>query len=193
LGHDTGISSQPSAFAALTEAVPFYSGITDSDIAGRGVRWQDVSQAREKAPEVGGEAGVGSPNTQRGAPATPTETNSDSRGVASGEPMPASLTLGTYRDLWAGPITELNPPLKFLQPQQRVELSVADAGQMGLKSGDQVTVSQNGTSLQAQVAIKERVPAGVCFLAEGIADGNANALLNGAPVTVQIEKTAGRR
>ena len=30
LGHDTGVSSQPTAFEALTEAVPFYAGITDA-------------------------------------------------------------------------------------------------------------------------------------------------------------------
>ena len=41
LGHDTGVSSQPTAFEALTEAVPFYAGITDAEIGGRGVRWQD--------------------------------------------------------------------------------------------------------------------------------------------------------
>ncbi|HEX2265729.1 MAG TPA: molybdopterin-dependent oxidoreductase, partial [Solirubrobacterales bacterium] len=41
LGLDTGINSQPTAFAALTEAVPFYSGITDEQIGGRGLRWQD--------------------------------------------------------------------------------------------------------------------------------------------------------
>jgi predicted molibdopterin-dependent oxidoreductase YjgC len=98
----------------------------------------------------------------------------------------------TYRDLWAGPITELNPPLNFLQPQQRVELSLADAEQLGLKSGDEVKVSQNGTSLQARVAIKERVPDGVCLLIEGTTEANANALLNGSPVAVQIEKTAAR-
>ncbi len=45
LGHDTGTTSQPSAFAALTEAVPFYEGITDAEIAGRGVRWQDRNAA----------------------------------------------------------------------------------------------------------------------------------------------------
>jgi hypothetical protein len=28
----------------------------------------------------------------------------------------------------------------------------------------------------------------VCFLAEGTANGNANALLNGGPVTVEITK-----
>lgn len=106
-------------------------------------------------------------------------------------PAPASLTLGTYRDLWVGPITELNPPLKFLTPEQRLELSPADAERLELKGGDEVRVAQNGTSVEARVAIRERVSEGVCFLVEGTEEGNANALLNGAPVSVTIEKTAG--
>jgi NADH-quinone oxidoreductase subunit G len=203
LGQDTGISSQPSAFAALTSAVPFYSGITDSDIAGRGIRWQEAEAA---SAVQGGGGGAGATS----ADATPRDLESASAGETgaarrvSAEAAPAPLTdsdggsskllrLGTYRDLWAGPITELNPPLKFLQPQQRVELSPADADRLDLKSGDPVTVSQNGTSVRARVAIRERVPAGVCFLAEGTAEGNANALLNGAPVSVQIEKAAAAR
>ncbi|HMI80538.1 MAG TPA: molybdopterin dinucleotide binding domain-containing protein, partial [Solirubrobacterales bacterium] len=100
----------------------------------------------------------------------------------------ASLALGTYRDLWAGPIAELNPPLKFLTPQQRVEISSSDAERLSLRSGDKVRVSQNGSSVEAEVHVKERVPQGVCFLAEGILEGNANALLNGGPVQVKIEK-----
>ena len=59
---------------------------------------------------------------------------------------------------------------------------------MGLKSGDEVNVAQNGTSISATVAIKERVSEGACFLIEGTAEGNANALLNGGPVSVQISK-----
>jgi NADH-quinone oxidoreductase subunit G len=187
LGHDTGISSQPSAFAALTEAVPFYAGITDSDIGGRGIRWQDA--VPEKA------TGPGSPDTQPDAPTPPAATDSAPRGVASAEPGPVAypdgtLALSTYRDLWAGPITELNPPLRFLAPQQRVELSVPDAEKFGLSAGDEVSVSQNGTSLRARVAIRERVPEGTCLLLEGTAEGNANALIYGAPVSVRIEKTA---
>ncbi|HEX6753927.1 MAG TPA: NADH-quinone oxidoreductase subunit NuoG [Solirubrobacterales bacterium] len=181
LGHDTGISSQPSAFAALTEAVPFYAGIADSDIAGRGIRWQDTP-ARANAPEPTEAPGAGSPKHSSEAPAE-----------RFGDPAPGALALATYRDLWTGPITELNPPLRFLQPQQRVELSVSDAGRLGLSSGDKVSVSQNGTSLRAQVAIRERVPEGVCFLLEGTAEGNANQLLNGSPVSVRIEKDAARR
>jgi NADH-quinone oxidoreductase subunit G len=176
LGHDTGISSQPSAFAALTEAVPFYAGISDSDIGGRGIRWQDTP-ARATAPEPATAPGTGSPKHSSEAPAE-----------RFGDPVPGALTLSTYRDLWAGPITELNPPLRFLQPQQRVELSLPDADRLDLSAGEEVTVSQNGTSVRARVSIKERVPEGVCFLLEGLAEGNANALLNGSPVSVQVEK-----
>ncbi len=195
LGHDTGVSSQPSAFAALAAEVPFYAEISDSDIGGRGIRWQDVSTALPSG-EAGGVASADA--AQREAEATSADTAGAS-GSVSGESTPPAfsdpetggpelLSLGTYRDLWAGPITELNPPLKFLAPQQRVELSVSDAERLGLSSGDKVSVAQNGTSVQAMVSVKERVPNGTCFLIEGTANGNANALLNGSPVSVQIEK-----
>ncbi len=171
LGHDTGINSQPSAFEALTEAVPFYNDLIDAEIAGRGVRWQDLPAA-SKLPQAEGTSDPGSIGTPR-----------------EREPSdPGSLVLGTYRDLWAGPITELNPPLKFLQPQQRVELSPADAERLELRGGDEVEVAQNGSSVRARVVIRERIEQGVCFLVEGTAKGNANQLLNGGPVSVELQK-----
>ena len=197
LGLDTGISSQPTAFAALTNAVSFYNGIEDSDIGGRGLRWQDElgSAAGDQRPKVVQAVGPDSPGTQREAPTAPEETADQPRRVAPAESGPTappatgnSFLLGTYRDLWAGPITELNPPLKFLAPQQRVELSLTDADRLGLASGDLVLVSQNGSGVEARVQVKERIPAGVAFMAEGVLDGNANALLNGGPVQVTIEK-----
>jgi NADH-quinone oxidoreductase subunit G len=197
LGHDMGIDSQPTAFAALTEAVPFYSAISDTDIGGRGVRWQDGPGAAA-VPRADGASGADSADaTRRGSEAASAGEDDASRTV-SAEPTPDALprdadagpklALGTYRDLWAGPITELNPPLKFLQPQQRVEISLADAERLKLKHGEHVRVGQNGSSVEARVLIKERVPEGVCFLAEGVADGNANALLNGGPVSVEVTK-----
>jgi NADH-quinone oxidoreductase subunit G len=176
LGHDTDITSQPSALAAISEAVPFYAGIEDGEIGGRGIRWQDRPEAASKTPQAERASGEGSPETLRDS--------------GSGEPSPEALTLGTYRDLWAGPITELNPPLRFLEPQQRVELSIADAERLSLKSGDEVSVSQNGTSLRARVAVKEKIQEGTCFLIEGTAEDNANGLLNGSPVAVEIEKVS---
>jgi anaerobic selenocysteine-containing dehydrogenase len=70
-------------------------------------------------------------------------------------------------------------------------MSVGDAERLGLRSGDEVKVGQNGSSVLAQVAIKERVQDGICFLIEGTAEGNANALLNGGPVRVEISKVGG--
>jgi len=243
LGLDTGINSQPTAFAALTEAVSFYNGISDEQIGGRGLRWQDregstsdrtgsegpgpggAADSSEQGPtetgatskpgyvhatdsaaqahseddttsESGETVASGSPDTERDAPISMVQPDQTPRGVASGDPdatVPPSqdgesLLLGTYRDLWAGPITELNPPLKFLTPHQRVEISTADAEGLGLCSGDKVRVSQNGAGVEAEVHVKERVTKGVVFMAEGVLDGNANALLNGGPVQVQIEK-----
>jgi anaerobic selenocysteine-containing dehydrogenase len=69
-----------------------------------------------------------------------------------------------------------------------VELSPADAEALELQSGDTVQVSQNGSSVRAEVAIRERVEQGVCFLIEGTAEGNANGLLNGSPVNVEISR-----
>ena len=61
LGHDTGIVSQPSAFQALTEAAPIYSGLTDAEIGGRGIRWQDRPAASLR-PVVENEA-AGTPSS----------------------------------------------------------------------------------------------------------------------------------
>jgi len=173
LGHDTAITSQPQALAAVSAAVPFYAGIDDAAIGGRGVRWQDRRQATS-LPRVN--TAAPNPAEVSAPPARPATKSSD------------ALRLGTYRDLWAGPITELNPALGFLEPAQRVELAPADAKRLGLSSGDQVSVAHHGASLRARVAISEQLQAGVCFLIEGTAEGNANALLNGAPVAVEIAK-----
>jgi NADH-quinone oxidoreductase subunit G len=182
LGHDTGITSQPAALAAMAEAVSFYAGISDPEIGGRGIRWQDRAAG-------GGEAGVGQQGgLQQGAPAPASTAHPDALEpdrCAMGE---RALRLGTYRDLWVGPISELNPALRFLRPRQRVELSAADADRLALRAGAEVEVSQNGSSIRAQVAIRERVPEGCCFLIEGIVENNANALFSGASVEIEIGK-----
>jgi NADH-quinone oxidoreductase subunit G len=197
LGLDTDLDSQPKTFAALTEAIPFYAGITDADIGGRGIRWQDT-EAAAHVPAPGVSADAGTPSERFAHEAnTPSGDSSQTlqRRSASEEGVPVaapSLALGTYRDLWAGPITELNPPLKFLRPQQRLEVSQADAERLGLGNGDEVEVASNGAVVvMAKVSIKERVQEGVCFLIEGTAEDNANGLLNGGPVQVEISKVTG--
>jgi NADH-quinone oxidoreductase subunit G len=165
LGHETGIDSAPEALAAIAAEVPFYAGITHEEIGGTGIRWQE----REAAAALAGERFAGADRYAAPPP-------------AAGE----GLRVGTYRDLWAGEVTERNVALRFLAPAQRVELAVADAERLGVATGDEVEVHSNGTSLRARVALRERMLPGTAFLIEGTAAENANAL-NGAR-TIEVSR-----
>ena len=98
------------------------------------------------------------------------------------------LVLGTYRDLWATDVTNRNPALRFLMPKQKLELHAKDAEQLKLENGDAVTVAVNGHSVEATVAIRERMRQGAAFLIEGTDDGNANVLTNGVPQRIRVTK-----
>ncbi len=160
LGDETEIDSATEALAAIAAEVPFYAGLTPNEIGGVGVRWQSRDAAGAWSPPPD-EAAAGG----RGPAHPPPDAVADS-----------GLRLGTYRDLWAGEVTERNPALRFLEPGQRVELSVADGERMGLGEGDEVVVRSNGTSVRARVALRERMRPGAAFLIEGTARDNANSL-----------------
>src|SRR5262249_51914785 len=95
------------------------------------------------------------------------------------------IQLATYRDLWAAEVTDKSPALRFLAPAQRIELAPADAEALGVSHGDAITLSSNGSSLEARVAIRERGPEGVAFVIDGTAANNANVLAGAAVVEVR--------
>jgi NADH-quinone oxidoreductase subunit G len=167
LGDETGIDAPSEALEAIAAEVPFYAGLTPDEIGGTGVRWQTREQAAAySAPEAAASG------------AAPADSH---------RPVPdGALRLGTYRDLWANEVTERNPALRFLAPEQRVELAVADGERLGVKDGDEVEVRSNGSSVRARVALRERIRPGAAFLIVGTSSENAN-LLNGAE-TVEIAK-----
>ena len=96
--------------------------------------------------------------------------------------------LGTHRDLWATDVTKRNPALRFLMPKQKLELAAKDAESLELNGGDEVTVSVNGHSVEATVAIRERMREGAAFLIEGTDEANGNALTNGVPPRIEVTK-----
>ncbi|MFA9400091.1 MAG: NADH-quinone oxidoreductase subunit NuoG, partial [Acidobacteriota bacterium] len=134
IGHETGIGSAPEALAAVTGAVPFYSGLDDQEIGGRGIRWQDRREAERFDPGALSAGTAPGDDSRDGLKPGASGDPSDDTG-ASGNGS-GGLTLGTYRDLWAGPATDLSPALDYLIPAQRLEVSVADAERLGLSRGD---------------------------------------------------------
>ncbi len=171
-GLDLGVLTSPMAFRQLTEAVPFYAGLTLEELGGRGVRWPERAEAASlpdaaavggsRSPS-GGAAGAASPAAPEHAPSHP--------------PAPGDhLRLGTYRPIWASPEVEISPALQFAVARQLVELSPEDAIRLGIGHGDAVQVGENGTRVNATAHIRTGVPAGTAFLAAGIAKDSANAL-----------------
>jgi NADH-quinone oxidoreductase subunit G len=157
---ETGVLTAGMAFRQLTEAVPFYAGLTLDAIGGRGLRW----------PET--DAATAMPAGSVPASAAPGAT-------AAGHPQADSngrLKVGTYRSIWASPEVEISPALQFTVAEQLVELSPEDALRLGIEQGAAVQVAQNGTRLAGRAAIRTGVPVGAAFLAAGIAQDSANAL-----------------
>jgi formylmethanofuran dehydrogenase subunit D len=87
-----------------------------------------------------------------------------------------SLRLGKYKPIWASPEVEISPSLQYTIATQKAELSPEDAARLGISSGDEIVVSQNGTRLNAAAVVRSGVPEGTIFLATGIAADSANAL-----------------
>jgi len=167
LGKDS-FDTAENVFEAVCKEVPFYGPTAYEEIGGRGLRWQERGPGSSWTP----------PEASSSAPPAPTPSD----GTGDG------LVLGTYRDLWANEVTVRNPALRFLMPTQTLELAANDAKELDLSHGDPVTVSVNGSSVEARVAIRERMRPGAAFLIEGTTEQNGNVLANGAPRRVEITK-----
>jgi NADH-quinone oxidoreductase subunit G len=147
----------PMVTQRIAEAVPLYGGVTLEEIGGRGVRWQEREAAASLPfPEI---------------PDAPIET----------PPEPAAgLRLGLAPSLWADRYTDHADALRFLAPKQHAELSPADAERLGVRAGDEVVVSTNGTSVRARAALRAALPEGSVFLVGATAEDNPNVLGGGA-------------
>jgi predicted molibdopterin-dependent oxidoreductase YjgC len=75
--------------------------------------------------------------------------------------------------------------------QAKVLLSRADAGRLGVKTGDTVTVSQNGASVALPVQINRMVNEGVVVVARNLAGRPAEKLVGptGLYTNVKLEKS----
>jgi predicted molibdopterin-dependent oxidoreductase YjgC len=76
------------------------------------------------------------------------------------------MRLVRYRPLFSGPAVERTPELQFQRPLPEVEISRHDAIDKRIRTGDDVTVRSNGTSVTLRARISEDVRAGVVRIAD---------------------------
>lgn len=171
LGVECDFTDQPGLFAAMTSAVGLYQGVTEEELAGQGVRWQDRDGAAARVPAGSAPAS---------APAGASATNG----------APDAIRLGTRRDLWAAEVAERSQSLEFLVPGQSLEISIPDAERLKLSQGQMVRVSAgDGAAVEAKVAIREAMISGAAYLICGTRDDNGNLLTDSTPGsrTIRIE------
>jgi NADH-quinone oxidoreductase subunit G len=177
-------------FDALSKQVSFYDSLTYEEIGGKGLRWCDRDPGRSWTPAGAPPAGpaAGTPGEPPPSEARTADSSLGGHSPPADGPGGGALVLGTYRDLWATDVTKRNPALRFLMPKQKLEVHVKDAEALGVSNGDEVVVSVNGHSVEATVAIRERMREGAAFLIEGTDEGNGNLLTNGVPRPVEVSK-----
>jgi NADH-quinone oxidoreductase subunit G len=175
LGFELNVLTGSMASARVFREVAMYNGLTLDELGGRGVRWP----AREGLTYT---VGAWEPVSLSVPAAAPT---------ANG-----ALRLGTFRTLWASKEVDVSPILKFIRPQQVVELSPVDAEARGIREGDRVELGAplagdggaRGARVQAPVRLRASVPGGSVFLAEGTHEQPSNLLT--APL-VEIRRIGG--
>jgi NADH-quinone oxidoreductase subunit G len=162
-GAGVEVDSAPAVHALVTEAVPFYAGVTYGEIGGRGVRWQE-REAAAAAPAAA------LPDTPLEAPPA----------------LPDGLRLGAVPALFASATVEHSPSLRFLVPDQRVELSPEDARRLGIAAGDEVVVAAGERSVRGRAALRSAVQPGSVFLRRTLDADSADALTDGVPKAVEV-------
>ena len=101
------------------------------------------------------------------------------------EPAAAAggLRLVCYKPLFSGPAVERVEELQFQRPQAEVALSRSDAERLGVKNGDEVTVSGGGASVTLRARIAKDVHPGVARVAREFA-GDVLGTVDVAPARV---------
>jgi predicted molibdopterin-dependent oxidoreductase YjgC len=193
VGGEAGFGTPEDVFAAVCAEVPFYGATAYEEIGGQGLRWQERDPGASWKPGDGGGGGIAGDADSPIARSGSEEAAAAAYASPSTPPPPTAdgqdgLVLGTYRDLWATDVTKRNPALRFLMPKQKLEVAAKDAEELELANGDEVTVSVNGSSVEARVAVRERMRPGAAFLIEGTDEANANVLTNGTPQRIQVVK-----
>ncbi len=84
-------------------------------------------------------------------------------------PQQPGLRLVRYRALFSGPAVERTPELEFQRPLPEVELFGEDARERGIRNGDEVTISSNGTSLTLRARLSDELRSGVVRIPEEFA------------------------
>jgi anaerobic selenocysteine-containing dehydrogenase len=77
------------------------------------------------------------------------------------------LRLVAYRPLFSGAAVDRTPELEFQRPNGELQIHADDARERGIRNGQAVTVSSNGTSVELKARLMRDLARGVVRVADG--------------------------
>jgi NADH dehydrogenase/NADH:ubiquinone oxidoreductase subunit G len=102
---------------------------------------------------------------QRAEAPTATPVSANLAQAQGSAPHRSALRLVAYKPLFSGAAVERTPELAFQQPDAVVELAPDDARSRGIRNGQTVTVSSNGTSVELRARVARDLAAGAVRIA----------------------------
>jgi NADH-quinone oxidoreductase subunit G len=144
-----GVTLAPYASSLFEELSPHCYG---------GLRFGEVG---ERAPLRGYD---GAPTHVDAAPLPAQETHAE------------GLRLVAYRPLFSGPAVERVAELQFQRARAEATLNRADAERQGIRTGDAVRISQNGTSVELRAKLSSSTRAGLVLVPLEHANGLSGAV-----------------
>jgi NADH-quinone oxidoreductase subunit G len=146
-----------------------HSSVVFDEISGQcfgGISWSDIGERAElPAPAE--------------RPPSAERTNASGSQDASARSA-QGLRLVAYRPLFSGPAVDRTPELQFQRPSGDVQISRADAKARGIRHGQTVTVSSNGTSVELRAQVARDLAAGTVRVAASDA-GDLHAIVEVKP------------
>ncbi len=172
MGYPMHYDSPEQIFAEMAGLTPSYAGISYARLEGDGLQWPCP------APDHPGTKFLHAGRFPRG------------KGLLQGieyQP-PAELTdeeypilLTTGRMLYHyGITTRHSPSLESYRPEEYAEINPAQAAELGVQTGDKVTVVSRRGRLVTKVRVTDRVPPGIMFMTYHYKESPVNILTNAA-------------
>jgi predicted molibdopterin-dependent oxidoreductase YjgC len=142
------------------EVSPYASNVFDeiSEQCFGGISYADIGERAELPPPAERQAETQEP------------------GLKSEPGSATGLRLVAYRPLFSGPAVDRTPELQFQRPSGDVQISREDAKARGIRHGQTVTVSSNGTSIELRAQIARDLAAGTVRVAAGD-EGDLHAIV----------------
>jgi formate dehydrogenase major subunit/formate dehydrogenase alpha subunit len=170
MGYPMLHSSTAAIMEEIRRLTPSYANITYKRLESFGLHWSSAGQGHERTPilhtkEFTRGRGLFSPVHYR-PPAE--EPDAD---------YPLVLTTG--RSLWqyhSGSMTRRAPGLEQLAPHCWLEINPVDAGRLGIRDGDAVTVVSRRGAVETAARVTGTIKPGVVFMPFHYAEAAANEL-----------------